>query len=75
MSGVIFGFLGYLVAVAWFTKSTPDLLVGGDVLLFYGGMLAGVAPARGSASWEFQPSSVCSSASVAHGWSWGEPPP
>lgn len=52
MSGVIFGFLGYLVAVAWFTRTTPDLLVGGGVLLFYGGMLAGVAPARGSTSWE-----------------------
>lgn len=52
MSGVIFGFLGYLVAVAWFTRTTPDLLVGGGVLLFYGGMLAGVAPVRGSTSWE-----------------------
>ena len=52
MSGVIFGFLGYLIAVAWLTKTTPDLLVGGAVLLFYGGMLAGVAPVRGSTSWE-----------------------
>ncbi len=52
MSGVIFGFLGYLVAVAWFTRTTQDLLVGGGVLLFYGGMLAGVAPVRGSTSWE-----------------------
>lgn len=52
MSGVIFGFLGYLIAAAWFTKTTPDLIVGGGVLLFYGGMLAGVAPVRGSTSWE-----------------------
>ena len=52
MSGVIFGFLGYLLAVAWLTRTTPDLLVGGGVLLFYGGMLAGVAPARSSTSWE-----------------------
>lgn len=52
MSGVIFGFLGYLVAVAWFTRTTPDLVVGGGVLLFYGGMLAGLAPVRGSTSWE-----------------------
>ncbi len=52
MSGVIFGFLGYLVFVAWFTRSTEDLLVAGAVLLFYGGMLAGVAPVRGSTSWE-----------------------
>lgn len=52
MSGVIFGFLGYLIAAAWFTRSTPDLIVGGGVLLYYGGMLAGVAPVRGSVSWE-----------------------
>jgi membrane associated rhomboid family serine protease len=52
MSGVIFGFLGYLLAMAWFTRTTPDLLVGGGVMLFYGGMLAGVAPLRGCTSWE-----------------------
>jgi membrane associated rhomboid family serine protease len=52
MSGVIFGFLGYLVAVAWFRQEKPDLIVAGGVLLFYGGMLAGVAPVRGSTSWE-----------------------
>jgi membrane associated rhomboid family serine protease len=52
MSGVIFGFLGYLVAVAWFTRATSDLLVAGGVLAFYGGMLAGVAPARNGTSWE-----------------------
>lgn len=52
MSGVIFGFLGYLLAFAWFTRATPDLFVAGGVLIFYGGMLAGVAPARGATSWE-----------------------
>ncbi|MFT3780943.1 MAG: rhomboid family intramembrane serine protease [Nibricoccus sp.] len=52
MSGVIFGFLGYLLTVAWFTKATPDLFAAAGVLIFYGGMLAGVAPARGSTSWE-----------------------
>lgn len=52
MSGVIFGLLGYLVAVGWYTRTTPDLLAAGGVLLFYGGMLAGVAPARDGTSWE-----------------------
>lgn len=52
MSGVIFGFLGYLFAVAWFTRTAPDLLVAGGVMVFYGGMLAGVAPARAGTSWE-----------------------
>jgi membrane associated rhomboid family serine protease len=52
MSGVIFGFFGWLVALAWFTRATPDLLAAGGVLIFYGGMLAGIAPARNGTSWE-----------------------
>lgn len=52
MSGVIFGFFGYLIMLAWYTRATPDLLAAAGVLIFYGGMLAGVAPARGSTSWE-----------------------
>jgi membrane associated rhomboid family serine protease len=52
MSGVIFGFLGYLLAAAGFTRTMPDLLVAGGVLVFYGSMLAGVAPARAVTSWE-----------------------
>ena len=52
MSGVIFGFLGYLLAAAWFTRTTSDLLVAGGVVVFYGGMLAGVKPARDGTSWE-----------------------
>jgi membrane associated rhomboid family serine protease len=52
MSGVIFGFLGYLLAFAWFTRTPVDLLVAGVVLVFYGSMLAGLAPARNGTSWE-----------------------
>lgn len=52
MSGVIFGYFGWLVALAWFTRTTPDLLAAGGVLVFYGGMLAGIAPARDGTSWE-----------------------
>jgi membrane associated rhomboid family serine protease len=52
MSGVIFGFFGYLLALAWFTRTGTDLLVAGCVLIFYGGMLAGVAPVRNGTSWE-----------------------
>ncbi len=52
MSGVIFGFLGYLLAVAYLTKTSTDLLVAFGTLVFYGGMLAGVAPARNGTSWE-----------------------
>jgi membrane associated rhomboid family serine protease len=52
MSGVIFGFLGWLCGLAWFTRATMDLVVAGCVLIFYGGMLAGVAPVRKGTSWE-----------------------
>jgi membrane associated rhomboid family serine protease len=52
MSGVIFGFLGYLLATAWFTKTFADLLTAGGVLVFYGGMLAGLKPVRAGTSWE-----------------------
>jgi membrane associated rhomboid family serine protease len=52
MSGVIFGFFGYLLAVWWYTRTSADILVAGGVLVFYGGMLAGVAPARDGTSWE-----------------------
>jgi membrane associated rhomboid family serine protease len=52
MSGVIFGFFGYLLLLACFTRATPDLWVAGAVVLVYGGILVGIAPARNGASWE-----------------------
>jgi membrane associated rhomboid family serine protease len=52
MSGVIFGFFGYLVAVAWFTRTETDLLVAVLVVVLYGGILAGIAPARRGTSWD-----------------------
>jgi membrane associated rhomboid family serine protease len=52
MSGVIFGFLGYLLAIAWFTRTASDLLVAGGVMLVYGSMLAGLKPVRDGTSWE-----------------------
>ena len=52
MSGLIFGFFGYLVAVAWLTQTSTDVLVALATLVFYGGMLAGIAPARNGTSWE-----------------------
>jgi membrane associated rhomboid family serine protease len=52
MSGIVFGFFGYLLALAWFTRTSTDLLVAAGVLVFYGAILAGVAPARDGTSWE-----------------------
>jgi membrane associated rhomboid family serine protease len=51
-SGVVFGFFGYLVGLAYLTRTTSDLLVAAAVLVVYGGMLAGLKPARTGTSWE-----------------------
>ena len=52
MSGEIFGFFGYLLALGWYSHTTHDFTTALVVLLFYGGMLAGVAPTRNGTSWE-----------------------
>jgi membrane associated rhomboid family serine protease len=52
MSGVIFGFFGYLIALAYFTRGVTDVLIAGGVLVLYGSMLAGIKPARDGTSWE-----------------------
>jgi membrane associated rhomboid family serine protease len=51
-SGVIFGFFGYLIALAYFSRSMTDVLVAGAVVLVYGSMLAGIKPARNGTSFE-----------------------
>jgi len=51
-SGVIFGFFGYLIALAYFTRGMTDVLVAGAVVLVYGSMLAGIKPARNGTSFE-----------------------
>ena len=51
-SGVVFGFFGYLVGLSYLTRTTSDLLVAAVVLVVYGGMLAGLKPARRETSWE-----------------------
>ena len=51
-SGVVFGFFGYLIGLAYFTRAMTDVLVAAAVLLVYGGMLAGLKPARRETSWE-----------------------
>lgn len=43
-SGVIFGYLGYLLARAYFERSCASLLIAGFVFLIYGSMLWGVLP-------------------------------
>jgi len=51
-SGVVFGFFGYLLGLAYFRRTVGDLLVAALVLVVYGGILAGLKPARRGTSWE-----------------------
>ncbi|MGV1005958.1 MAG: rhomboid family intramembrane serine protease [Candidatus Nanopelagicales bacterium] len=43
-SGLIFGYLGYLVVYGVRTRSLRDIVIAVAVVLFYGGMLVGVMP-------------------------------
>jgi membrane associated rhomboid family serine protease len=52
MSGVIFGFFGYLVALAFLRGGIGNVAIAVAVLIVYGSMLAGIKPARTSTSWE-----------------------
>jgi membrane associated rhomboid family serine protease len=52
MSGVIFGFFGYLLALAIFRGGVGNVVIAALVLAVYGSMLAGIKPARRGTSWE-----------------------
>ncbi len=51
-SGVVFGLFGDLVGRGYFLRTPSDLLIAGGVLILYGGILVGLAPARRHTSWE-----------------------
>ncbi len=51
-SGLIFGYLGFLLARGWFQKSLPWMLAAGALLVVYGGVLFGVLPGRAGVSWQ-----------------------
>jgi len=50
-SGVIFGYLGYLLARGYFERSLQSILIAIIILFFYGGMLWGVLPLQSGVSW------------------------
>lgn len=66
MSGVIFGFFGYLLALAFLRGGTGNVAIAVAVLVVYGSMLAGLKPARSSTSWESHLFGLC--AGVAAAW-------
>lgn len=48
----MFGYLGYLLARSWFTRSVRQLLIAVGVVAVYGGLLLGVLPMRAGISWQ-----------------------
>ena len=51
-SGVVFGYLGYLLARAWFERSLASLALAVIAGFLYGGALWGVLPTERGVSWE-----------------------
>lgn len=51
-SGVIYGILGYLIAIGFFRKDLISVIVSVSVFFMYGGMIFGVLPSVPHMSWE-----------------------
>lgn len=51
-SGVIFGWLTYLLARGIYSRDVKQILVSVAVLIFYGGVLWGVLPGQAGVSWQ-----------------------
>ena len=51
-SGVVFGWLTYLIARGFYTRAPGQIALGVVVFLFYGGLLAGVLPTDSAVSWQ-----------------------
>ncbi|CAN5874772.1 rhomboid family intramembrane serine protease [soil metagenome] len=52
LSIVVFGYLGYLLARAYFERSVGSLVIALGVAALYGGLLWGVLPVRVGVSWQ-----------------------
>jgi membrane associated rhomboid family serine protease len=51
-SGVVFGYLGFLLAAGFFERSVRAIALGAITAFAYGGLLWGVLPTRPGISWE-----------------------
>jgi membrane associated rhomboid family serine protease len=51
-SGVIFGYLGFLLSRGYFERSLISVLASAIVAFFYGGLLWGLLPTEDGVSWE-----------------------
>jgi membrane associated rhomboid family serine protease len=51
-SGLIFGYLGFLLARGVFEKSWTSIVIACAILIGYGGLLAGILPLQSGVSWQ-----------------------
>ena len=51
-SGLIFGWLAFLIVFGFFTRKAWEIVVGVIVLFIYGGVLLGVLPGTPGVSWQ-----------------------
>ncbi len=51
ISGVIFGYLGYLLFRGYFERSIVAIILAVLATIFYGGMIFGILPLRDGVSW------------------------
>lgn len=51
-SGLIFGYFGFLLAIAYFERSIQSFVLAIVVIIFYGSMIFGVFPRGGGISWQ-----------------------
>ena len=74
-SGLIFGYFGYLIARAWYTRSIVAVLVAVVVAIVYGGILFGVLPFfQEGVSWEGHLTGLIAGALAARVmWKQGQP--
>lgn len=74
-SGLIFGYFGYLIARAWYTRSLVAVLIAVVVAVVYGGILFGVLPFfQEGVSWEGHLTGLIAGALAARVM-WKENPP
>ena len=51
-SGVIFGYLGYLMLSGWFERRVMPIIISLGVTALWGGMVLGVLPGQMGISWQ-----------------------
>ena len=51
-SGMIFGYLGFLILSGWFARSFASIVLSVLVVLLWGGMVLGVMPGQAGISWQ-----------------------